>query len=692
MEILFIPSQYHLDHLLKTAPHLLKNKHVLAYDFNVGSYCYDHQIPHSYFQNYLIPKEQDECEERGFALSQAWTENFQADCFWDGIDLCQMISRDMWRSLIAVMIAQKLVPRLLKDLKPSKIFIFNEVYRPDYFALPNTYYPDEINAVLLQHAVQSSLPIQYLEPPIATDDHSSLIYHILSQISRPFRSGPKLNGMPSISSIINLQRPKNIFIIGYFMEIYDQIELHEDLIKNPDYQLIFISMQNTPVFEHTPGFLKLDFRHFKHWPFPLQAYYQKIDHIKQRYYQQNLATGNWKEHLEMPFYHFQLDFFFNSLKDAARTVEGMKVLLHLFQPVLSLAGGSSNFGNVRTAIETLRHHGVSALNIMHGALRGYFWDRYQLIPADCYAVRGLQSREDFLNRNLNPPQRVEVIGDMRGSLPEAPQENMHQSPASLDLQNFSQGRPLTLIVTAILNSGLLEMQGSLQGLQEDWNYLIALAEKRDDLCFAIKPHPGYDYHSYYQRLADKFKNIYYIDKSITIKDVLTAVSECVLLNVYSSAVLECSMAQKPVIILRSSTYRDIKITESGISRSDKITILTDIQDLEPVINKIHSNPDFRTNLIQRGNEFCEDYTSETGKTIDKLTLVAELSNESAPLNTDDEKKHLGQLLLALSISYYMGLFHGQDKLFQETVSQVLHLFQGEVRTVFETYLTDIQLT
>lgn len=649
--LIFIPTIYHFDLFQKSKPDW-SCLNVFTDNFNVGSIAMEYTDVF-YLTSYMAEAEINAHLEQTLDIQRVWVQSLQGRVIHRGISLPELTVPDHYNAILTYLNLNCALPRLLDELQPERLLIFQEFDKPDFMGLPHTHYPDGMHGVIAHQAQLRNLPLSILPGLAFTDDHSSLILSIIQENTHHFPQQVCSNGLESLPQVALFAEKKFkrcIFLIGYYMEMFDQDLLFKHLQSDPDTLFVFLSMQNTPLLQWGPSFLSLDFRIFKYWPFDLNSIYQTIDAESRQFFQHSgLLQEKYPDIFKNHFLDFQFQFFFNSLKNNARTIEAMHLCNDSFQPDLILAGGSSSLGGVRAGVETFNHLNIPTLGVMHGGL----WFDYHLkrfaYPVKFFAVRG----EKYIDKIAKiTPHEIEVtsVGDLREHMQE--QQVSSQTSQAIDsLFPSEDNRSTVLLVTSSFMVGFSEIVSDPSKNLKTWDALIKLAESRQDLRFLLKPHPGYDFFQFYDRICSPNSKIELLDKLIPVTEILKKVDSVVCVNIFSSTMLEAAHMGKPFVYLRDACYKNSPLHMEEIVEVPDF-LVEEVENLEGVLDRIHGDPIFHKKLINAGNEILMGFTSFTGNNAltKALDLISDLISKHPVLHSESQHP-LGIFIFAVAQAY-----------------------------------------
>jgi len=693
VDMIFVPTLFHWKQL-KNHWHKFNDTYILTYDFSVGSLAqkYGKCI---YVQSFLKESELKKHDDEALYLIQAMGALFSDKLIHRGVDIAWHSSRDHRSAMIALLNMRKALPRIFEDLKIKRLALFQELFKPDFAALPNTYYPDIIQAMLAWYAQIYSIQIDWVPGVAHTDSHSDLIFHIISENSRLSPTGKiPLDNYQFSTPIFSQEKFEQVvYLVGYQMEMFDQEQLFHHLKQDPKTLFIVLSLQNTPMFELTQSFLNLDFRYIKFWPFDLAELFKTVDQFHDKF-----STMESQIHADYPdifqngFLDFQHTFYFNSIKDCARSVEGMYWMSQAFQPDLVLGGGSAiAMSAVGSAVDFFSENDYTTLGIMHGTMYADYQFSYMSLPFKHLAARGkdqIIQIEKFKHKRIKYPE-LHYLGDLRQHM--ALGESDRHPDNQLLTKVFSQNldKVPILLLTSSFNNGMAENICDPQKHLDTWFKLRDIAEKRKDIVFYIKNHPGYDFFGFYSEFCGQSSPFILIDKSIPITLILPHVKLAVCINNYTSAMIECSFCNIPFLYLREAVYKNGNYINSKLVENSSI-LLEDISELEPSLDRVINEPAFSTSLLEAGQILVKSFTTEKEKDVLKtaLSLIDTiLKKESKPFIPKENEGGLISWLIQIAYSHLSWKETGNKTNIENLVNSISSLqFSDNEKYLVQAYL------
>jgi hypothetical protein len=688
--LVFIPTAFHFERF-KTLSLNWDQIDVFTYDVNVASLAKDvcNVID---LTSFMSEAEINLNIEKTMEILAFWESEMQGKFVHRGISLAELLVFDQYNFISSFLSMELSLPRLLDAQQPKQIMLFQEFFKPDFCGLPNTYYPDGLNGIVAKHASQRGIELTLIPGLDFTDHQSAFILNLIRENGSGFGTEPVVidaKKLPQLDLFQGQAFTRCVFLVGYSMEMYDQGLLFNFLKEDPKTLFVFVCLQNTPMIQRGPSFLSLDFRLIKLWPFDLGPVYQKIEAQRKLFFEgKSNLHQRYPEIFQNRFLDFQFHFFFDSLKDGVRSIEAMNLLKQSFQPDLVLAGGSSALGGVRVAVETLNQMKIPTLGFMHGTT----WIAHHLrripFPFQHFAVRG-EKHIGKIQKHVPKSLPATCIGDLREHL-----QNSTQAPELTQYLNHhfppSDTRPAILFVTATFMLGFGEIVSNPTKHIQTWEYLTHLANKRKDLRFFLKPHPGYDSFQFYQQICHPHSQVSLLERTLPVTQFIEKVDAVVCVNMYSSTMLETALLGKPFLYLRDACYKSSPLHFEEVAEIPDL-LVEDVKDLEAVLDKILQDHNFKQRLLEYGQALMRGFTSYTGETaLQKTLALLEHMIASHPVVHGERESNFGYFLVLLAERYLHVLQTGN----QSALNEVIQFLQGQLvteseRNAFQTYLNSL---
>lgn len=393
---------------------------------------------------------------------------------------------------------------------------------------------------------------------------------------------------------------------------------------------------------------------------------KKLDHIWQIYYSSiNKYSGNYPEIFGNPFLKFQFARIFDEIKTAIRLGQSFSNFLDAFRPSLVVLGHDA-FTIERTLVNIARSKGIPTVGLIHGGLGPLYGLLGIVGDVDHVFVWG---KEDvrrlnlcgFNHRNIHP------VGSLRFDRQyQSIKYSYGNGPDILDKYKIRQNiklptnKHVVLLLTSPTNIGLAQFAADPEKHRKTWLDLVALAKRRADLIFAIKPHPAYDFIDFYRHLCRIGPNNLVMLKPVNLELALQASDLAVLINYCSTASIEAILWQVPLIFLRTAIY-PTPFHEDPLDEQGAINVFS-IEEFESTINSLLND----TNLRQKANNNA------------KLILDSLFCNHDSPalncLMSESEKISLAPEIMHL---YKAASF---EECLSQRLNAILRLILGKKET------------
>jgi hypothetical protein len=309
--------------------------------------------------------------------------------------------------------------------------------------------------------------------------------------------------------------------------------------------------------------------------------------------QRFVYKGPHPEVFANPFLQFQFDRIWMELGRAARLGESFLALLDEVRPSLVLFG-YDGFVIERALARLARGRGVPTAALIHGGLfsrRGY---RVAAGDTDHLLVWGPEDAR-WLARCGVQEVRAHPVGSLRyddvyrSGARCGVVQGMDREPARRRL-----GLPLGQPVVLLPSCAIISMAGTPlvppAPHRRTWRDIMALAARRPDLTFAVKPHPGWDHYELFRRLCRdapaNFRFLY--DAHLTA--ALAAANAAVLVNVPTTAGLEAMLHGVPLVIVRDALYPTPQFEDP--LHGGGALVAGNTRELETVLDRLCGDPAF----------------------------------------------------------------------------------------------------
>lgn len=302
--------------------------------------------------------------------------------------------------------------------------------------------------------------------------------------------------------------------------------------------------------------------------------------------------------------------------------------LELLRPDVAVFAFAS-FVLERILVRVARQQSVPAVGLLHGGLNPY---------TDANVLAGDESdllvwgEADVRWNTPGPPGRaLHVVGSPRycrayqawGS--GAPPRDARQRSAARASLGLPPQQPLVLLVTSALNSGFCMVNGDAARHRASWRELLALATRRPDLTFVLKPHPTYDFFAFYRYLAAKAPPNLHLCWDELLSTLLPVADVGVLVNCCTTGALEAILADLPVVFLRAATYTS-SLHKDSLREHGAINVST-VAELETTIDALMHDSQLRARARATAAPLLREVLDDpsrlaTDRIVDKLEEIA----------------------------------------------------------------------
>lgn len=370
------------------------------------------------------------------------------------------------------------------------------------------------------------------------------------------------------------------------------------------------------LFTRTPGWRKVQVCHFgvpeagvASWPWherqalrPLLEARRAFNAARGRY------TGVHAELFANPFLRFQFDRIWAELFKAARLGESFRTVLKTVGASLVIFG-FDGFVVERMLARVAQSEGVPTASLMHGAIGHGLGAHDCTADADHMMVVGERDVQNLVQYGW-PPERVRPVGSLRyGGVYQSAvrKEQDHRAPAQREARRrlgVPEDKPTVALLTAtILGTSAIIARPSAH--RETWREIAALAARRPDRTFIIKPHPGWDHYEFYEALCGRGPANLTFLRDATLADALAAADAAVLVNHCTTAGLEAMLHGVPVVFLRTAIYPR-EGTEDSLRDGGAISV-QDVASLEAALDRLTGDDAFRRAALADAEPFLASF-------------------------------------------------------------------------------------
>ncbi len=344
------------------------------------------------------------------------------------------------------------------------------------------------------------------------------------------------------------------------------------------------------------------------------------------------AVGVPADLLDNPYLRFQLARVAAELRAAARIGAAFGALLDVLRPALCVLGPDA-FTVERVLVRVARRHGVPAASLIHGGFRPRRIYRDVTGEADRLLVWGPEDVAGLSAAGIDR-DRIRAVGSVLYA------ERSRRAPAQPGDAETARARaaiglpadrPLVLLLTATIAKGLAAIARPATQ-RACWREIAALAARRPDLTFAIKPHPSYDHFELYRRLAGSGPaNLLYLE-DVSLAAALAATTVSVLINYATTAAMEGLHLGIPTVFWQADLLPgngDDPLAGGGAVAVDSILAL------EAAIDRLVRDEAARTTAVTNGLRACARFVGDPEpppleRTVAALVELADGSGPPAP--------------------------------------------------------------
>jgi hypothetical protein len=371
---------------------------------------------------------------------------------------------------------------------------------------------------------------------------------------------------------------------------------------------------------------------------PCRAWPWHLRRLRQRILRAQGAFRAWcescsAEHPEIfhnPGMWPQFRSIWNDLLRAVGLGESFAALLDLLRPAFALFGFAS-FTLERVLLWTAAERGVPSVGLLHtGLIQSN--DPLTLAADERHLlVWGQADVHHLARRSLGSELRQ--VGSLRywqqyrdwaagrvGGL--AHELTRGAARAALGVP---ADRPVVLLLTAAVNSGLCLAMADESRHRASWRELLDFMARRQDLTFVLKPHPNFDLFLFYRHIARKAPPNLHLCWDNGLATVLPAGDVAVLINVCTTAALEAILARLPVVCLRAASYRSW-LHHDALETGGAVNVAS-VADLESVVDRLLRDEDFRQQVAADAGVLVEHVLGPPSppapeRVVERLTEIA----------------------------------------------------------------------
>jgi len=322
-----------------------------------------------------------------------------------------------------------------------------------------------------------------------------------------------------------------------------------------------------------------------------------------------LASAMEKRYLDNPeiFSNPHLAFQFNRIKkeieSACVYADAFSSLLTLLKPV-SIIFGHEAFTIERHLVDIANAREIPTISLVHGGL-GFKYGFRGIVGSARKVLVWNSLDVDWLLSLGVEEDRLVKIGGLRYEdkyFQYANSLNIRDSAKKSDSKKYlglSQDKPLIAIVTAEISTGLAAPVASPLKHRQLIRELLAFIQRRKDINFIIKAHPGYDYYPLYRQLLSYSLPNLFFDEELTLDEVIAATDICIMINYCTTAALEAMIRGIPVVFVNNAVY-DLPDWIDTLSDTE-IPRVTSIKELEITIEQLLNDKNHLERVLSETN-------------------------------------------------------------------------------------------
>ena len=335
----------------------------------------------------------------------------------------------------------------------------------------------------------------------------------------------------------------------------------------------------------------------------------------------------YKEKYEEIFCNHYLDFQFDRVKKEIESAivygANFSSLIKLLDPACIIFGHEA-FTIEKYLVGIAKREKIKTIALFHGGLGFKFAHHGSLGAADEILIWNQLDFEWITFFGVNP-LRLKKIGCLR-------YENEYLIARAEDIQglleqkrlakkklSLDQNKPLIAILTAEINTGMVSPIAHPSRHRKAISDLCSMIQRRPDLNFIIKSHPGFDYHELYRKLVDcGYPNLFF-NEQISLTEVVSASEVCFMVNYCTTAAIQAIIYSAPTIFLVNAVYKLPDWVDSFSGSA--LPRVSSVKELEHEINKLLLN-----------KEYFKFVFYESDKAVRKLLDISNVSSKDRLLS------------------------------------------------------------
>lgn len=677
MELLYFSDISQLDYVRASKPDMLKHMGLITGDMVVAFELERLGIDFIDEWDFITPDEIRANWETAHTLSRTWWDEHLASTEYEGFSLADAAQQDLIYPFEASLNARTVYGRIFSTHPIEKI---RGYFLPSVGVVRTGPAPTSravrsvTQAILLYLAERHGITVERL--------NSSLP---LSLGSSSYRGRAINHRKDAKFSTADNVADKIILVYETGMPASEHADLMEALDKLPGMKAVSISQRVLEL--ATQSDAEIGFESF--W----NKFVESVTN-----YQGEYTEIFANEHLL-----FQFERIKKEMESASTFGDVFAAFLELLKPSLVIFGHEA-FTIERVLVRLARNRKIPTAGLVHGGLGFKFAFRGLIGEADVIMLWNEIDIEWLTSFGVDK-SRLNKIGSIRyeSNYVKYASEHGMASPktkrAAKIRLGVSQDKPLIVLITAEINTGLAAPIAEPGKHREAIRGFLALVDSRPDLQFIIKAHPGYDYFELYRRLLDpKRPNLAFLEQA-TLSEILEASDICLMINYCTTAALEAMLLRVPLVYMNNAVYpsddwRD-SLAETGLHR------VATIDELERGIDSLLTNSVTKRSALNEADKQLRVVLglNETPVCDRMLSLLKHVLDKPQPGNTGglfathrmcdflysggvSSSKHFTELTMMHSGENLMFVFAylaGFNNLGQSSIAKIFELFHNEAK-------------
>lgn len=577
---------------------LLEGCVVASMDFEVTMELKDKKIPVIDLFKYLDGPVTARIWAEAHSLCEAFANSFRGRVLYRGCDIISLTQGDLETLFVYYLTSYHVASKALEEFSPRRVVHFAEM-RHFTFADPPDPPPDIFNAVTAHCAILKGISVWPLR--MLSDSKEDKPRHVIPDVS-------KTDVWPHF-----LKVTENQPIVAFCGDYREQQLFVEEAARQNRTDLVLILAEPVGRLPWLSMYTALALR------FDTNQYRKKW---RESLFEGCSALGNQLprlgEALRSPLFAFFWDRYLDHLLASARYYALGLFLGQTLSPKL-LITSYDWFGAIRCLQQTAKVKGASIVSVDHVGMSNLYSERRNRNAFSDVLVWGEHEREGQL-RWRDETASVHVVGSLRRDHAElsVSQTADHAGTRGVDLV---AKQPLKVVLfTTRLTSAFGTSVGTF-AYRDSWRQVIELCGRHADWDVIVKPHPNYDYYSFYRTFS------YSCPGNLRVvygrpRDILPGADAAVLHNCPSTAALDAIGMNVPVVYLRDAVLRELP--PSPFERYGLILVADTVAEVEDHILSLLARNGYRENVLNKQKEFFSRIIAATGdEAVAKMNCVVE---------------------------------------------------------------------